>query len=144
MPHPLFFFFFFFLPSLGINLAVSSAEDFAWYLILPVADLLLLSTCFLLQKYPCMLYTYTLIINWICNWILSVQNLKTSILGKVIYFSVVFRKVIGIWESLNQVKWQKMLKIMERATEGKMIFPQHNNLNKLNTLSARQCAIFRS
>lgn len=45
---------------------------------------------------------------------------------------------------MNQVKWQKTLKVMETATEGKMIFLQHNNLNKLNTLSARQCAIFGS
>ena len=40
---------------------------------------------------------------------------------------------------MNQVKWQKSLKVMETATEGKMIFLQHNNLNKLNALSARQC-----
>ena len=45
---------------------------------------------------------------------------------------------------MNQVKSQKTLKVMETATEGKMIFLQHNNLNKLNTLSARQCAIFGS
>lgn len=137
-----------FFHSLGITLSVSTAEYFPWVLILhkilTFAYLLLVSTCFQLQNYPCMFYMYTLIINWTCNLIWSVKHFKSPFLEKLSIFSVGFRRVMGIWESVNQVKWQKTLKVMETATEGKMIFLQHNNLNKLNTLSARQCAIFGS
>lgn len=75
-------------------------------------------------------------LNLIC------ETFKCVYSGESYLFCIV--KVIGTQESVNQVEREKMLKIMERATEGKMIFSQHNNLNKLNTLSESQCAIFRS
>lgn len=65
-------------------------------------------------------------------------------MGNLPIFKVAFRKVAGIPELVHQVKRQEMLKVMGKATEGKIILPRHNNLNKLNTLLERQRAIFRS